>query len=364
MPRSAYRIQGFPALLAGLFLLSLGCGTRSAHAPGPSAPGSEASGLATLVFEGGCDASGAVALEGGRFIVGDDEDNILRVYDGRRGGKPLYSVDLSPHLELPAKKRPPEVDIEAATELGALDFWLSSHGRNSSGKEQPSRFRLFATTPPKEGTPLQFAGRPYTQLLEDLLADPRLGSLGLAEASKLAPKEQGGLNIEGMTAMPDGNSLLIGFRNPRPQGKALAIPVLNPKEIIEQGQAARFGPPTLLDLQGLGIRSLSWWRGRYLIIAGAVASEASSRLFTWRGGDDAPVPVSAADFTGLNPEAFVSPEDQEEILVLSDDGTALLDGVECKRLKDPSLKRFRGVWMRLPEDSGVTSPETRGANGP
>lgn len=304
--------------------------------------------VAPIIFEGMCDASGAVSLGGDMFVVGDDEDNILRVYDARRGGAPVRSVDLSPDLELPAKRKPPEADIEAATGLGSLSFWLTSHGRNSSGQKQPSRLRFFATQETDAGPEL--VGRPYSQLLDDLLADPRLAAYALAEAETLAPKSSGGLNIEGMTAMADGSSLLIGFRSPVPQGRALVVPVLNPTEIVRDGARARLGEPKQLELGGLGIRSLSWWRGRYLIISGGTASEATSRLFTWRGGDDAPVPVSQVDLTGLNPEAFFTPEQAEEILLLSDDGTVPLDGVECKRLKDPSRKRFRGVWVRLPPE--------------
>lgn len=302
-----------------------------------------------VVFEGMCDASGAVALGGDLFVVGDDEDNILRVYDARRGGPPLKRVDLSPDLELPAKKKPPEADIEAATGLGSLSFWLTSHGRNSAGKKQESRLRFFATEE-TDGGP-KVVGHPYAHLLDDLLADPRLAPFGLTKAETLPPKSQGGLNIEGMTAMADGRSLLIGFRSPVPEGRALVVPVLNPVDVVREGARARLGEPRLLDLGGLGIRSLSWWRGRYLIISGATASEATPRLFTWRGGDDAPVPVTEVDLTGLNPEAFFTPEQADEILLLSDDGTVQVDGVECKRLKHPAQKRFRGLWVRLPPGS-------------
>lgn len=45
--------------------------------------------------------------------------------------------------------------------------------------------------------------------------------------------------------------------------------------------------------------------------------------------------------------AFVTSEARDEILLLSDDGTQLVGGVECKKLKDPSKKRFRGLWVRL-----------------
>jgi hypothetical protein len=125
------------------------------------------------------------------------------------------------------------------------------------------------------------------------------------------------------------------------------VPVLNPLQLAK-GEPARFGDPLLLDLQGLGIRSISWWRGRYLLVAGGTASEATSRLFTWKGGTDVPVPVEGLDLSGLNPEAFVSDEAQDEVLVLSDDGSRVVDGVECKRLEDPAQKGFRGVRVRLP----------------
>jgi hypothetical protein len=328
-------------------LLLVGCGARGGAVRASHVPVEGGTQSPLLVFEGGCDASGAVDLGGGLFVVGDDEDNILRVYDGRRGGGPVQTTDLSPTLELPARKKPPEADIEAATGLGSRAFWLSSHGRSSSGKRESSRLRFFATTAPADGKDLRMEGRPYTQLIDDLLAEPRLAPFGLESAELRPPKDPGGLNIEGMTAMPDGTSVLIGFRSPVPQGRALVVPLLNPEAMVE-GQPARFGEPRLLDLGGLGIRALSWWRGRYLLIGGAMANEAPSRLFTWSGGEDTPVPVPEVDLAGLNPEAVVSAEDQDGILLLSDDGTRVEDGVECKRQKDATKKRFRGLWLRLP----------------
>jgi uncharacterized protein DUF3616 len=302
-----------------------------------------------VTFEGACDASGAVPRGGFSFTVADDEDNIIRIYDSIMGGAPIRTVDISPMLELPAgKKRAPETDIEAATELPPLSFWLSSHGRRSSGKLDANRFRFFATRTSPDGETLQLEGKPYTRLLDNLLAAPQLSTFGLAEAATRAPKEEGGLNIEGMTAMADGKSLLIGFRNPIPQGKALTVTLLNPTELL-QGKTARLGAARLLDLGGLGIRAISWWRGQYLFIGGPISGQGGSRLFTWDGKSERPSAVEGIDFTDFNPEAFVTSEEKVDILVLSDDGSRLLDGVECKRLPEPAKKRFRGIWLRLPE---------------
>ncbi|MFY0528626.1 hypothetical protein ACN28I_37510 [Archangium gephyra] len=74
--------------------------------------------MKTVTFEGACDASGAVVQGPWMFTVADDEDNVIRVYDGKSGGGPVRTSDLSAALALPAgKKRAPETDIEAATEL-------------------------------------------------------------------------------------------------------------------------------------------------------------------------------------------------------------------------------------------------------
>jgi hypothetical protein len=294
-----------------------------------------------------CDASGAVTLGRDRFVVADDEDNVLRVYDAGRGGAPLAAVDLSAGLELPAKKKkPPETDIEAGTRLGDRALWLTSHGRNSKGKLQVSRLRFFATTAPAGGAlDITVVGKPYAHLLDDLLAAPSLGRFGLARAAELPPKQPGGLNIEGMTARPDGRSVLIGFRNPVPGGRALLLPLLNPLE-LPAGARARWGPPRQLDLGGLGIRALSWWRGRYLVIAGPVDA-GPARLYTWDGEAAAAQPVAGVDIAGLNPEGVFSPDDRDQVLLLSDDGTVELDGTPCKDLTDPGKKRFRGKWITL-----------------
>lgn len=311
--------------------------------PAPAAPAAPPD---VSVFEGMCDASGAVPLDAGRFIVADDEDNILRIYDTRRPGSAVASVDIGPGLDLPlkGKKRPkhPETDLEAATRLGDRALWITSHGRSSKGKERPERLRMFATT---TAEPIAVSGKPHAGLLEDLLAEPRLAAFGLREAAQLAPKDPGGFNIEGMTATP-GGGVIIGFRNPLHQGRALIVPLENPLAVIA-GEPPRFGDPVLLDLGGRGVRSLSSWRGQYLIAAGSPtdAAEPGPALYTWDGTGSPR--LADVDLAGLNPEAFFTPEDGQRILMLSDDGGVLLDGVPCKDLDDPRRKRFRAAWIEI-----------------
>jgi hypothetical protein len=304
---------------------------------------------ADLVFHGMCDASGAVPLDDHLFVVADDEDNLLRAYDARAPGAPLWMVDVSPAIGVEPKpskpgkppKPAPEIDLEAATRIGELAFWLTSHGRNSSGKAKPERLRLFATSVPRAGAPLKVVGSAYDRLVSDMIADPRFAGFGLEQAAELAPKAPGGLNLEGMTRRREGG-VWIGFRNPIPGGKALLVPLLNPEDTMH-GKPASLGDPRLLNLGGRGVRGLSLHGERYLVVGGAYDGSQASQLYVWDGADG--LRTSGADVSGLNPEGFFSPSGSTRVLVLSDDGGQLVGGVECKRLKDASAKRFRARFI-------------------
>lgn len=283
------------------------------------------------------------------MIVADDEDNVLRTYDAEVGGPPLAGTDVSTELHLPlaGKKRlrARELDLEAATRVGDRGYWLASHARSKKGRLAPERLRLFATTLGESGA-IHVVGQAYDRLVEDLVAAPALAHLGLAAAAGIAPNQEGGLNIEGLTTGADGR-VFIAFRNPTPHGRAIVISILNLDELTAGGRPARFGEPILLDLGGLGVRALSWWRGRYLLVGGHYAAGRRSALFTW-DGIGRPAPVPSVDLGDYNPEAFFTPEDRDQILVISDDGERTIDGMPCKKLKDPARRRFRGVWLTLP----------------
>jgi len=308
---------------------------------------SRALSLRWVTFEGACDASGAVPVDERHFAVADDEDNVIRIYDAMTGGKPVRRSNLSKQLALDRKGA--ESDIEAATSLNGHAYWLSSHGRNSRGEADPNRSLLITTDLPTLDSKLEVRGRVYRQLLTDLQESPLLRGYGLEHAAELAPKAAGGLNLEGLTATPEG-TLLIGFRNPIPHGKALIVPLLNPTALEEQAGRLVLGAPIELDLGGLGVRSLSFWRGSYLIAAGpAAAEEGPVRLYRWPGPGSLPSLAADAAFEDTHPEAFFTAESNEEILVLSDDGSREIRGKPCKKLDQKKHKRFRGLWLRLPE---------------
>lgn len=299
-------------------------------------------------FRGTCDASAMEMLDEDRFVAADDENNVLRIYSRLNPGLPLQQLDFTRFFQL--KKPSHEVDWEGSARIGDRIYWISSHGANSKGKIQPTRQRLFATQVVTEGGRVRLApvGTLYTSLLRDLAKHPELARFKLDAASHRPPKATGALNIEGLAATPEGH-LLIGFRNPIPDGQALIVPLLNPLEVTS-GKPAILGNPRLLDLQGLGLRGISPHRGGYLLVAGSYGTEARSRLFFWDGTSSRPALLSQEILPG-NPEgvAVIESLGGPKLFALSDDGASRIDGTECKKLKDASLKVFRGYEIPFAE---------------
>ena len=303
----------------------------------------------TLTLRGACDASGGIALGGGRIAVADDEHNRVLYYDLAKPGEMPETEDWAEALEVSDDAGHPECDLESAAELGGLIYWIGSHSQNKSGNTRRNRHRLFATRRVGSGRKvrLEFVGGLCKTLREALVAEEALRNFALAEAAALAPKLPGGFNIEAICGTPDG-ALLIGFRNPVPRGRALLVPLTNPRATIE-GDAPEFGPAMVLELGGLGFRDMVQRGGRYLILAGAIGKAAAvaapSRLFTWEGGASVPQPFGEP-FAGLNPEALILHDDGARVQMLTDDGACEVDGRECKDEETPEERRsFRSLWV-------------------
>jgi hypothetical protein len=191
------------------------------------------------LFERMCDASAIEALDGTTFVVANDEDNVLRVYDWTRPGPPIRELNLN--RLLPPMQGRGEFDLEGVARINDELYWISSHGRNTSGEPAPRRQALLRT--PRSwflgSVPSGGSVAVCTGLLEALFADPRYAALGLAEAAQRPPKAAGGLNIETLAAGPNG-SLWIGFRNPLFEGRALMVSLLNPHSAVSRhGLATR-----------------------------------------------------------------------------------------------------------------------------
>mgnify|MGYP006363664017 FL=1 len=312
-----------------------------------------------LQHKGICDASGAIALDEEHFVVANDEDNILRVYRSDTSGSPVSEIvgtDINKYFTNNPKQK--ETDIEGATQIRASIYWITSHGTNKEGRSKPERRQFFANKILLNNGSKSFqqVGHSYTQLVEDMLKDERLNHYQLEAAAKIPPKQKGGLNIEGIVATPN-QEILIGFRNPIPQDKAILLTLKNPKDLLEKDVNAIFGEPIELDLNGLGIRSIEYWhsQSRFIIIAGAYDGSDQFSLYQWSGLEvENPQLI---EVTGLpsdfRPESVLFyPNRDYQFQLISDDGSIeRIAGTPCKDIKikddeDSPHKYFRSLWIR------------------
>jgi hypothetical protein len=295
------------------------------------------------MFREAADASAAVAIDPNLFIVADDENNRLRVYNRREpGSRPVEDPNISNFLNIDWDH--PEADIEGATWLNNRIFWITSHGRSAYGDYWLSRYNFFAISISRNQGSIEITvDGNYTNLVDDLIVYDSVHNLGLADAigvadghidenriGELAPKVRG-LNIEGLCAMADANSLLIGFRNPQPDvgepNQALIIPLYNPEEVVLGGAASDFGEPILLDMGGLGIRSMEYspTLGEYLIIAGSHKAGAEEPVqILYRYNMTTGVLTRVADFEIITPEGLFQFPNSNDIYMVSDDGILLI----------------------------------------
>ena len=300
-----------------------------------------------------CDGSAAVPLSSTTFLSATDDNNILRVYEIGRA-EPLQRLDLEkvlPQNFLHLSKKKKEMDLEGAALVGDTAYWITSHG---SGKD--NRRRLFATRVKVKDQKIhleEFGSAAYDSLIDDLDDAPEWKPIGIKKAAKKEPDEAGGLNIEGLAALQD--ALFIGFRNPLFDNKAIILQATK-LERLQKGKAPEFAAPIILDLGGLGIRSLEYSveRGSFFIVAGPFKKTLTNpvyKLYEWDGPPATTVRLmSMLDFEEhFQPESIFSPpKSTKGVYILSDDGTRLEKGSEICKDVHPQDRRFRGVWISLP----------------
>lgn len=290
-----------------------------------------------FLFRGLCEPSAALPLGSGRFVVGDDDKKDLRVYGKERFGEPA-KIEISKIRGLEELD-----DLEGAAKIGDTFYWITSHSRNKAGNPKPGRRLFFAVKIDPATLAAAPVGKPYTKLLDDLQSDANLAPYRIEQAAALAAEAPGALNIEGLAATPDGK-LLLGFRSPTREGKALVVTLNNPEQVTE-GAPASFDAPIELDLGGLGIRSLEFWptRDAYVIIAGPSGASGPFQAFFWPRAVGALPKRMEIDLTGLVPEAlFIDPDAPNEWFILSDDGDFCPKAAESKAFRAARIPFFQG----------------------
>jgi len=230
-------------------------------------------------------------------------------------------------------------DLEGlALDRAGFVYAITSHSRDDDGDEKKSRERLAR---------FRIDG---TSVVDSKVVDGVKSALTarhpvLAAAAQIRDvKASGGLNIEALEISPDQKRLLIGFRSPLHDGRALVASVENPSEVFESDEAPRIAAVIEeLDLGGHGIRGLSYVPalGAYLVIGGPVSRQrAKFDLWLWSGRRGAPARrVTVPGLRGLERAEGVSPaviNGKEQVIIVSDDGNRKAGRFASYLLLDPA----------------------------
>lgn len=332
------------------------------------------------------DASTAVPIDANWMFVGDDENQILRIFSRTRSGPPVAGKDFSLALHLrdyyepdhPLFPEPREVDIEGASRVGNRIYWMGSHSHAFNATERTNRGRIFATDISGTGTNAQLKLLAHYDFLKLDLINWDVNNLhgrgsnyygfeaSAAEGTNPKAPDGSGFNLEGLCMAPGANNTTncyLAFRAPLVPATnrvhALILPLLNYGKITTKYSgpgSAQFGAPIELNLGGRAIRSIEGGNAmNYLIVAGPpgapdtngyVPPPGNFRLFTWNGLATNQPAERAADLSRLNAEGIVevpagvwTPTNTFQIL--SDNGTNVFygDGIQAKHLQLNGLPR-------------------------
>lgn len=280
--------------------------------------------LMFLALTGIYEPSAIQQLPDGRFLVVEDEKTqplslVTIRADGSVTSSPL--VTATPDATPDFKKLD---DLEGiAVDAAGFIYAITSHSRNNAGAEKKSREKLlrFRIEGDRAVAPVV-----VTQLKAALSAAHPV----LATAAQIPDvKAAGGLNIEALEMTPDRQRLLIGFRSPLLDRRAIIASIENPVAVFEKGEAPRIAPRlNTLDLGGHGIRGLSYVPALagYLVVSGPVAKEqVQFQLWFWNGQPtERPRRVSVPGLPGFEHAEGVSPaiiDGRQRIVIVSDDGS-------------------------------------------
>jgi len=282
--------------------------------------------------------SAILQLPDGRFLVVEDEKShpLSLVTIGADGS--VDSTALTAGLLQSFSDFWKLDDLEGlALDSAGFVYAITSHSRDEDGDEKKSRERLVRFR--LEGD--RVVGPTVVDGLKRALTARHPVLAAAAEVRDV--KAGGGLNIEAIEISPDQQRLLIGFRTPLQQGRAIIASVENPAAIFESGEAPRIAAALeTLDLGGHGIRGLAYVPsiGEYLVIGGPATRQMPRfDLWRWSGRQGTPARrVTVPGLQDLERAEGVSPaviDGVERIVIVSDDGSRQAGRCASYLLLDP-----------------------------
>lgn len=202
-------------------------------------------------------------------------------------------------------------------------YAITSHSSNADGERNSDREQLlrFEVRGSQAGNI-----EAYTDLRDALAGDPDLVQSIAEQSEEMVDFAE--LNIEGMTYYRQTQELWLGLRDPRAADHSIIVPIQNPEEVFSGSGQPRFGDPILLDLQGGGIRALSYDPVlQAVLIVNEIEDEAGtkqSQMWRWTGDPgDAPEQLALPSLINLNNVESIDSvtiHGEDRLLIMSDDG--------------------------------------------
>lgn len=317
-------------------------------------------------YKQACDGSFGVTIDATHFVSGSDETQGIRLYTRGANANSLQTIDISSGLGLTTGD---EADLEDAARVGNRIYVTTSHGRDKNGNLERARYRFFAmdTAGTSPNITLGVVGYTSTLLDQMLVAanwvTPDASVIATINAASklsspsdpnLAPKVNG-TNIEGLAWAPTATrpkQLLLGLRNPLQAERAIVVSLLNADAVLG-GATPMLGEASLLDLGGLGVRSMTWspLHNAVLVIAGP-KDDATGPFVLYRwSGVPGEAPTLVQSITNLpsdgHPESLIVYDNTRDVQILFDQGTHLINGTACKDTSTSS-RFFSDVIVHVP----------------
>lgn len=269
--------------------------------------------------------SGVIQLDDGRILAVEDEPQtpfVVLTPAVNKAGFETSKLQLNV-LFNPAMRRISDLEGIAKSPDGRI-VAITSQSRKSNGKRDSQREKIIRFSIEK--------GRVTKATVRTDFRKALIKSFPvLKDASKTRKvKDDLGLNIEGLTFNPHGNTLWIGLRAPLIGDKAILIGLLNPHTSLESREAFLFAKdPVLLDLEGGGIRDIVYdpILSGYLILSQREhkKKERAFKLWLWSGNASEPPSrvklLSAPKLKRTEGIAPVRINGKDQLLLLNDDGS-------------------------------------------
>jgi len=266
--------------------------------------------------------SGVQQLADGRLVVIEDEpERPIHILDVKNNAKMLENETLNVFLRIAFGRKLDDLEALTTGPDGYL-YASTSHKRNKKGKRKADRELLIRFK--IEGNKVIDTGI-VTNLYQAIEAS---GVLGIVNK-----QGKGGLynlDIEAL-GFNHKNQLMICLRNPIIDGKSVILLLTNPSRIFSKKEKPVIAKtPILLDLQGGGIRGMSYdekLKG-YLLSNEIYISDSNnvkhSQISFWNGDPNhTPEPIKLPGLVNLNNVEGIAPvtiNNQARIMLVSDNG--------------------------------------------